>query len=124
MRDFRTGGARRPPPLKSILRLQQTVGNRAAQHFLGIGDGRRVDPVASVPGPADVSMRRKRRISAKALLIAAPLLVLQGAGLTARAVSQPRLMTALAAAISLFAAVLLWLFASKAKAATKTTDSL
>ena len=43
------GTVRRPPPLQSILRLQQTVGNRAAQRMLGIGDGRMELPVTSAP---------------------------------------------------------------------------
>jgi hypothetical protein len=31
---------RRPPAVQSMSRLQRTVGNRAAQRLLGVGDGR------------------------------------------------------------------------------------
>jgi hypothetical protein len=42
---------RRPPAVQSISRLQRTVGNRAAQQLLGIGDGRpREDPHAKPRG--------------------------------------------------------------------------
>jgi hypothetical protein len=44
--DRPVGAVRRPPPLQSILRLQRTVGNHAAQRILGIGDGVRVQPTA------------------------------------------------------------------------------
>lgn len=51
-RDPRWGSVRKPPQLQSILRLQRTVGNQAAQRLLGIGDRNvTVTPPADPPAP-------------------------------------------------------------------------
>ena len=50
-KDAAAGAVRTPPPLQSILRLQRTVGNHAAQRILGIGDGRRVAAPAEEHAP-------------------------------------------------------------------------
>ena len=56
------GAVRRPPPLQSILRLQRTVGNQAAQRILGIGDGCPVEvPATDAPLEPAVAPRRTWR---------------------------------------------------------------
>ena len=46
-----SGGVRQPPPLQSIARFQRTVGNRATQKILGVGDAAKaVLPANPAPG--------------------------------------------------------------------------
>jgi hypothetical protein len=67
--DAAVSAVRRPPPLQSILRLQRTVGNQAAQRILGIGDGCPVEvPATDAPLEPAAAPRRnwRHRIAALA----------------------------------------------------------
>jgi len=57
------GNVRRPPPLQSLLRLQRTVGNRAAQRVMGIGDGCVEPPPPAAPGEPSPALLRPARIA-------------------------------------------------------------